>query len=65
MNQYTPLPHVSDYPEINRKVTQREYDNVVDYAIDIGVTNGFIQEGGVAEESFIPEFNGEGVNADK
>lgn len=65
MNQYTPLPHVSDYPEINRKVTQREYDNVVDYAIDIGVTNGFIQEGGVAEESFIPEFNGEDVNACK
>lgn len=65
MNQYTPLPHVSEYPEINRKVTKREYDNVVDYAIDIGVTNGFIQEGGAAEESFIPEFNGEGVKAGK
>ena len=65
MNQYTPLPHVSEYPEINRKVTKREYDNVVDYAIDIGVTNGFIQEGSAAEESFIPEFNGEGVKAGK
>ena len=65
MNQYTPLPRVSEYPEINRKVTKREYDNVVDYAIDIGVTNGFIQEGSAAEESFIPEFNGEGVKAGK
>lgn len=65
MNQYTPLPHVSEYPEINRKVTKREYDNVVDYAIDIGVTNGFVQEGSAAEESFIPEFNGEGVKAGK
>ena len=65
MNQYTPLPHVSEYPEINRKVTKREYDNVVDYAIDIGVTNGFVQEGSAAEESFIPEFNGEGVKSGK
>ena len=61
MNQYTPLKQVEKYPEINRKVTDKEYDEVVDYAIELGVVNGFIQEGGTASESFIPEFDCEGV----
>lgn len=61
MNQYTPLSHVEKYPELNKKVSKRTYEKYVDYAIDIGIENGFIQEGDVAEESFIPEFNGEGV----
>lgn len=60
MNQYTPLPHVATYPEINRRVTEEEYDELVNYAIAIGVENGFIQEGETAEESFIPAFEGEG-----
>jgi len=61
MNQYTPLLQVEKFPEINRRVTEEEYDELVDYAIEIGVENGFIQEGETAEESFIPEFNYEGV----
>ncbi len=61
MNQYTPLPQVKDYPEIDRKVTEEEYEELVDFAIEIGVENGFIQEGETAEESFIPEFNYEGL----
>lgn len=61
MSQYTPLSHVENYPELNRKVDRRTYDRYVDYAIEIGVENGYIQEEDVAEESFIPEFNGEGV----
>lgn len=61
MNQYTPLPQVEQYPELNRKITQEEYEELVDYAIEIGVENGFIQEGETALESFIPEFNNEGV----
>ncbi len=61
MNQYTPLPHVAAYPEINRKLKKFEYDRLVDYAISLGVENGFIQEGETAEESFIPAFTGEGV----
>lgn len=56
MNQYTPLSNVKAYPELDRKVTQTEYDEVVDYAIEAGVENGFIQEGEAASESFIPEF---------
>lgn len=61
MNQFTPLSHLNEYPRLNRKITEEEYDEVVDYAISLGVENGFIQEGETAEESFIPEFNGEGV----
>ena len=60
MNQYTPLPHVAKWPELNRKVTEEEYEELVDYAIDLGVENGFIQEGETAQESFIPAFEGEG-----
>jgi len=61
MSQYTPLAHVVKYPELNRKITNEEYNRLVDYAIELGVVNGFIQEGDAALESFIPEFNGEGV----
>ena len=61
MNQFTPLSGLEQYPEINRKLTQTEYDELVDYAIDLGVDNGFIQEGETALESFIPEFDQTGV----
>ena len=61
MSQYTPLAHVEKYPELNRKVDRRTYERYIDYAIEIGVENGFIQEEDVAEESFIPRFDGEGV----
>ena len=61
MNQYTPLPQVEKYPEINRRATEEEYEELVNFAIEIGVENGFIQEGETAEESFIPEFNNEGI----
>ncbi|WP_455717298.1 radical SAM protein [Anaerosporobacter sp.] len=61
MNQYTPLPHAKDYLEINRRVTKKEYDKLVNFAIDLGIENGFIQEGKTASESFIPEFNLKGV----
>ena len=61
MNQYTPLPHVNQIPELNHRVTQEEYDRVVNFAIAIGIENAFIQEGETAEESFIPPFDMEGV----
>ena len=62
MNQYTPFDRIREsYPEISRKVTRREYDALIDYALELGVENAFIQEGGTAEESFIPSFDGEGV----
>lgn len=61
MSQYTPCTDLSDYPEINRKLTWEEYYKVVDYAIEIGVENGFLQEEDAASESFIPLFDLEGV----
>ena len=60
MNQYTPLEHVEQIQELNRKVTEEEYEKLVDFAISIGVENGFIQEGETAKESFIPTFDYEG-----
>ena len=56
MNQYTPI-NKCKYSNLNRKVTDKEYDEVVDYALDLGVTNAFVQEGEAASESFIPQFN--------
>ncbi|MCI8504845.1 MAG: radical SAM protein [Lachnospiraceae bacterium] len=62
MNQYTPLPQVlKEFPELSRRVTKREYERLVDYALSLGVENGFIQEGETAEESFIPDFDGKGL----
>ena len=62
MNQYTPLGGLIGYPELQRKVTAREYEKVIDYAIDMGIENGFMQEGDTARESFIPDFTCEGVS---
>lgn len=61
MNQYTPLESVKEYPEINRRVSAAEYEEVLDFAVDIGVENAFIQEGGTVSESFIPIFDGAGI----
>lgn len=66
MNQYTPLAHLTQLPEPDRSMLQRtvtaaEYARVLDFADRIGIENGFFQEGKTAEESFIPEFDGEGL----
>lgn len=57
LNQYTPMPNLENYPELNRRVTKREYNKVIDYAIRLGVENAWIQEGSTAKESFIPDFD--------
>ncbi len=61
MNQYTPLAQVSSIPSLNRRISEEEYERIVDYAIRIGIENGFIQEGETASESFIPAFDCEGI----
>ena len=63
MNQFTPMASPEKYPEISRRVTKREYEALVDYALELGVENGFIQEGETAKESFIPDFEEEGLLA--
>ncbi len=61
MSQYTPMPQTAAFPELNRQVTQEEYGRVLRFAERIGIENGYYQEGGTAEESFIPEFDGSGL----
>lgn len=64
MNQHTPFERLKNnpaYKELCRKVTKREYENVVDYAAGLGIKNAFIQEGDTAKESFIPDFNEGGL----
>ena len=56
MNQYTPMK-CFEYENLNRKITEEEYNEVVNYACDLGITNAFIQEGDTASISFIPKFN--------
>ena len=63
MSQYTPLDSLDKtcYPELSRKVTIYEYQKLVDHALSLGIKNGFIQHGEAAKESFIPDFNGDGI----
>lgn len=56
MRQYTPI-RKSKYKELNRKVTDEEYDELINYAYDLGIRNAFIQEDNTQDESFIPDFN--------
>lgn len=59
MAQYTPILHneeIQSFQELKRKITKREYDKVVDFALSIGITNAYIQELETASESFIPDF---------
>ena len=61
MNQFTP-PDTDVLPsELNRKISHKEYDKILDFAEKIGIEQGFCQEGETASESFIPAFNGEGL----
>lgn len=56
MNQYTPVRKL-EYEELNNKVNDSDYDELINYAYDLGIRNAFIQEGGTQEESFIPDFD--------
>ena len=59
MSQYTPMPGMPR--PLDRRVTREEYDELVDYAIEKGVSLAFVQEGTAASESFIPPFDLTGV----
>lgn len=61
MAQYTPCTDLSEYSEINRTITKREYEKVVNYALDKGLTKVFIQEMKSASKDFIPPFDFSGV----
>ena len=50
-----------NFTNLNNKVTEEEYYEVVNYACDLGVVNGFIQEGETQDISFIPNFDKTGI----
>lgn len=57
MRQYTPFGDIKNLPELNRKITDREYDKVVDYAVSLGFTNMFYQDKQSAGEEYIPAWD--------
>ena len=64
LSQYTPFYLVKDtdkYPELNRRITTYEYEKVVDFAIELGLTDGYMQEKSSAKEEYTPPFDLEGV----
>ena len=56
MNQYTPLRKLK-YDNLNKKVSTKEYNKLIDYAYNIGIREAFVQEGETQTESFIPDFD--------
>ncbi|MCR4893966.1 MAG: radical SAM protein [Eubacteriales bacterium] len=62
MDQYTPPSGgLEGFPELERTVTDEEYDALCDLALDLGIEEAYVQEGGTQSESFIPPFDLEGV----
>lgn len=61
MSQYTPFYHSQDYPEIDRRITSYEYQKVIDYALSLGLEQGFMQEKSSAKEEYTPPFDLEGI----
>lgn len=61
MAQYVPCGDLSDYKEINRPLTQREYDKVVNHILDLELDKIFVQELEAASDEFIPDFDFTGV----
>lgn len=62
MSQYTPYGNIAEYKELNRRLTTSEYNRVIDFFLEIGLKNGFMQEKSSAKESYIPDFDMTGVN---
>lgn len=60
MNQYTPMGNIK-YQELNQPIRKDEYYNIIDYALDLGIKNAFCQEDETVSESFIPNFNFDGL----
>jgi putative pyruvate formate lyase activating enzyme len=61
MNQYTPMYKAAEHKPLNRRLTTFEYDSVIDYALQLGMDNAYIQERRSASAEFVPDFNGAGV----
>lgn len=65
MAQYTPMGRACDYPDIDRKLTDGEYAEAVEYMDYLGLENGFTQELTAAVKTYTPDFDLTGVRGDK
>ncbi len=61
MNQYTPMYGAKDFPEIDKTLNPKHYDSLIDYCLELGYKNAFIQESGTSSEVYVPDFNLSGV----
>lgn len=61
MSQYTPYYENKDFPELNRRITTYEYNQVIDEAVRLGLTQGFMQQKSSAKEEYTPPFNLKGL----
>lgn len=61
MSQYTPFGKIEHLPELERRITQREYEKVLDAALSLGFETLFTQKPSSADEGFIPDFDFCGV----
>lgn len=57
MSQYTPFGDIEKFPELQRKITRREYDSIMDYAISKGIKNMYYQKFESADEKYIPAWD--------
>lgn len=57
MSQYTPFGDIDKFPELKRRITRREYDGVIDYAMSLGIENMYYQKFESANEKYIPEWD--------
>ncbi len=61
MNQYTPIFKSAQYKKLNRRLTTFEYDSVINFALELGVKNCYMQIGKTASENFVPNFDLSGI----
>ena len=61
MNQFTPNGRLLQYPELCRPLVPSQYEAMINFAVDLGVKNAYVQEGGTVSESFVPLFDLTGV----
>ncbi len=56
MRQYTPLKTSEKFPNLNRKITEKEYEEIINFCVEMGMEDAYIQDDECASESFIPDF---------
>ena len=61
LSQFTPFYKSSEHPKLNRRITTYEYESVLNEAIRLGLTDGYMQEKSSAKEEYTPPFDLEGI----